>query len=588
MKRIILCILLSSISPAIFSQEEIIGVSYYDLQSNGSSQNRIYVYEDGTIGATWTRGMNFSGYADRGTGYNYFDGTTWQPWPEERIESQRTGWPSYAPFGVNGEIIIAHYSGTSSGVEGLAFSKRMNKGTGDWEFFDFHSPEPAAEYLWPRMITSGVDHSVIHLLALTMPVANGGIVYQGMNGALLYSRSTDGGETWDIQHQILPGMDSSQYTGFTGDCYAFAEPHDNVVAFVAGSHQHDLFLMKSIDNGQTFEKTIIWNNPYDLMTPTFQTDTFYCVDGSVAVTLGINGLAHVVFGICRACYHTSIPVGWKINKLIDGVGYWNENMTGFSSNINALDPTCGPESEMVKNQNLIGWAQDIDGDSLITYLYENSYPYYTYQGASSMVQIVCDEQNRLFLVFSSITETYNNGVENYRRLWMRSSLDGGQTWQQFYHYHGNNPNSIFNEYSFPSCASFSDNNIYMIYQVDNEPGLTIQGETYGESFFYFDAIPKDEIVGISQPKLDAGLNVSQNSPNPFSQSAIVTVNLVKPAPLTLDVMNLLGQKVLQTQKIIGKQGVNHITIERKSLSPGIYFYMVQSCEQTITKKMIIN
>ncbi len=587
MKRIILCILLSAISPAIFSQEEIIGKSFYDLQTNGSSQNRIYVSEDGFIGATWTYGMEWSSFYDRGTGYNYFDGTTWQPLPEERIESQRTGWPSYAPFGSNGEIIVAHYSGTASGIKGLAFSKRPNKGTGDWEFFDYHSPEPAAEYLWPRMTTSGIDHSVIHLLALTMPVANGGIVYQGMNGALLYSRSMDG-ETWDIQHQILTGMDSSQYTGFTVDCYAFAEPHDNVVAFVAGSHQHDLFLMKSTDNGATFEKTIIWDNPYDLMTPTFQTDTFYCVDGSVAVTLGINGLAHVVFGICRACYHTSIPVGWKINNLTDGVGYWNENMTGFSSNINALDPTCGTESEMVKNHNLIGWAQDIDGDSLITYLYENSYPYYTYQGASSMVQIVSDEQNRLFLVFSSITETYNNGVENYRRIWMRSSLDGGQTWQQFYHFHGNNPNSIFNEYSFPSCAAFSDNNIYLIYQADNEPGLVIQGETYGENFYYFAAIPKDEIVGINLNKENPEFQVSQNSPNPFSQSTIVTVILVKPAPLTLDVMNLLGQKVLHTETIFGKQGANHITIEKNNLSHGIYFYTVQSGEQTITKKMIIN
>jgi hypothetical protein len=149
MKRIILSIAFSGCILILYSQlpilplsilnpeEDTIGNTYYDLQTYASCQNRIYVYDDGTIGATWTIGMNPSAFADRGTGYNYFDGTSWQPWPTARIESQRTGWPSYAPFGINGEIIVAHYSGTSSGVKGLVFSKRTNKGIGDWAFLIF-------------------------------------------------------------------------------------------------------------------------------------------------------------------------------------------------------------------------------------------------------------------------------------------------------------------------------------------------------------------------------------------------------------------------------------------------------------------
>ncbi len=42
-------------------------------------------------------------------------------------------------------------------------------------------------------------------------------------------------------------MDSTQYNGFTGDCYAFAEPQNNIVAFVVGSYKNDMFLMKSTD-----------------------------------------------------------------------------------------------------------------------------------------------------------------------------------------------------------------------------------------------------------------------------------------------------------------------------------------------------
>ncbi len=84
-------------------------------------------------------------------------------------------------------------------------------------------------------------------------------------------------------------MDSSEYTGFTRDSYVFAEPKENIVAFVTGSFQHDLFLMKSTDYGETFEKTLIWDHPYDILLPTFDTDTFYCADGSVDVLLDING-----------------------------------------------------------------------------------------------------------------------------------------------------------------------------------------------------------------------------------------------------------------------------------------------------------
>ena len=105
MKRIIFSITFKGFFLVLYSQipiqpifilnpeEDTIGESIYDLQTNASCQNSIYLYDDGTIGAIWTRGMEeTTAFEDRGTGYNYFDGSGWQPWPEERIESQRTGW----------------------------------------------------------------------------------------------------------------------------------------------------------------------------------------------------------------------------------------------------------------------------------------------------------------------------------------------------------------------------------------------------------------------------------------------------------------------------------------------------------------
>jgi hypothetical protein len=60
--------------------ENVIGNTFYDLQSNAFLSNRIHVYPDGTIGAVWTRGVDDPpSFPDRGTGYNYFDGNTWVP-----------------------------------------------------------------------------------------------------------------------------------------------------------------------------------------------------------------------------------------------------------------------------------------------------------------------------------------------------------------------------------------------------------------------------------------------------------------------------------------------------------------------------
>ena len=600
MKRIILFLALLSYSAASIAQLpfqptsilnaefDSIGNTFYDRQTYATIQNRICVYDDGTIGATYTFGFDYPNFSsDRGTGYNYFDGSAWEPFPTERIESQRTGWNSYAPLGENGEIIIAHLSGAVD--DGLLFNKRILKGTGAWTESLYHGPQGHEDVLFPSMVTGGENNNSVYLLSLTKPYQNGGSTYQGLDGALVYSRSTDGGETWDIFNQILPGMDSSEYTGFTRDSYTLAEPKDNIVAFVAGSFQHDLILMKSTDYGQTFEKTIIWDHPYDLMSPTFYTDTFYCVDGSIDIALDINGMAHVVFGIMRTYYNLD---DWKFFKTTDGVGYWNESMPAYSSNANALDPSCGPESELTIDETLIGWTKDLNENGTIDWVDIPGHPlgYYFSLGISSMVQLVADNQNRLFLVYSSFTETYHNGAMNYRRLFIRSSLNNGQTWGQFYHY-DETPYSIFNEYVFPSVASYSDDYLYMTYMIDNEPGIYWQGSSgpYGENFICFAKVSKDEIVGINQSKQStAEFEVSQNFPNPFSKSTTIKVNLRKPSDIKLEVFNLFGQKVYETNLQNAKPGLNTFSINAESLVPGVYFYTVTSPEFSVTRKMILD
>ena len=369
-------------------EEEQIGETRYDNQSNASIQNRIYLYDDGTIGATWTRSMDEGNFfADRGTGYNFYDGNSWNTWPEERVENIKTSRPSYTAWGENGEIIVSHTSGT-----GLIISTRDEKGMGDWEFESFSGPAGQNYILWNRTITSGADHNRIHLLALTLPTSHGGTTYEGLDGALLYSLSLDGGNSWYWENEILDDMTSDDYIGFTGDNYAFAEPRGDVVAFTVGDNWYDLFLMKSTDGGQTFEKTVIWQHPYPMWEYGMATDTFYCADGTHSLVIDDNENIHVAFGINRN-YADEEGTYWF--PFVDGIAYWNETMPAFSDNINALSPYGDPASELIEDYNLIGWTQDVNGNGQLDFLDEiGSY----YIGLSSMPQLILDDLNRMFLV----------------------------------------------------------------------------------------------------------------------------------------------------------------------------------------------
>lgn len=220
--------------------DEIIGTTVYDMQTNGSVQNRIYLFDDGVIGASWNMGFIASAFTERGTGVNYFDGTGWGPQPTERIESEKTGWPSYAPYGTNGEIVMNHTM-----YDGLDILTRDNKGEGTWLEWVLPGPTGHEDISWPRMVTNGTDHQTIHTIYTTYSV------YEELDYALLYSRSEDGGTSWDPVNTILDGTGSDEYFGFGGDDYAMAEPVGETIAFVVGSPWIDMFLMKSENNGET-------------------------------------------------------------------------------------------------------------------------------------------------------------------------------------------------------------------------------------------------------------------------------------------------------------------------------------------------
>ena len=562
-----------------------IGNGLYDRQTNSTLPNRLHHHEDGTFAATWMFGLTDPDFADRGSAYNYFDGNAWGSYPTMRVETDRSGWPCYGPVGENGEMIISHISGGDD--DGLLINRRDEKGTGDWEEYLFPGPPGGEALLWPTFVTAGADYNEVYLLSVTRPVANGGVVYQGLDGAMLFSKSIDGGDTWEIENEILDGMTSEDFTHFNGDEYDMAPVRGNTLAFVVGGPFNEAFLMKSTDGGDSFEKTVIWEHPYPMWDGE-ATDTFYCVDGSWDIKLDNSGMAHIIFGINRA-RSDGTETFWF--PFIDGLGYWNETMPAFSGTLDALNPYGDPGSELIEDYNLIGWSQDVDGDGEITLIgtgIDAIGAYYV--GFSSMPQLAIGDGNELYVIYSSVTETYDDGLQNYRHLWSRVSPNAGETWGPFtdldieiIH--------IFDECVFPALATKSDpETLYLLYQVDEKPGMAVAGDEdpFDNNRYIFMEIDKDEITGISDKNAKSlSFEVGQNYPNPGKGITRIPVYLPETSELGLTLVNIMGQEILRfdPQKLM--MGSHTLTVDTGELAPGVYFYTVSAGELKSTRKMIV-
>jgi hypothetical protein len=479
-------------------------------------------------------------------------------------------------------VIVNHESGTL----GLTLGSRPTKGTGDWTWkVNMPVPTGASGLLWPRMTTGGIDNSVVHMVALTAPVANGGQLYQGMDGALLYFRSTDGGTTWNPDGALLPEIGPTFYNAFSGDTYEI-QARGDVVAILTGDSWVDMTLLKSTDGGNTWTKTVIWEHPYPNWG-TAATDTFYCVDGTHALAIDQTGTVHVAFGINRA--HQDDAGGSFWFPLVDGVGYWKEGRPTFSDDLNALNPYSDAiYTELVENYSLIGWAQDVNNNGTWDVLAEIGLYYF---GASSQPSIHVDDDNYVYVVWSHVTETYDNGLQNYRHLWARVGYSGGDWWGNDFFHLTSDLVHIFDECVMASISNTSDDYIHLVYQTDNEPGLAVRGDLdpYGENFIRYMKVDKMDLVitGIDTKQAVSNIEVSQNSPNPFRGESTVFVTVKETTNLSLEVTNLVGQVVYNYDAGVAAPGLNELPINGSNLSSGVYFYTVKAGETAVTKKMIV-
>jgi hypothetical protein len=464
-------------SVAASSNGTVIGGTTYDLQTNGSVQNRLVKHADGTISAVWTYSNAFSIAApDRGTGYNYYNGTSWGTIPTARIESERGGWPSILPVS-GGEVNSLH--NTASGP--ITMNKRATKGTGSWTETNITIPGNSTDLIWNRSAVGGTNGQSIHMIAVTAPVANQGALYQGLDGALVYFRSLDGGITFDQQGVVLPGMTSTDFVGFSGDSYSIMAKGNTIVIAVFEDWA-DSFIMKSTDNGTTWTKTLFIDFPLDMYVANQaggsdadgdgNADTLTTTDNSGSLVIDNNGMAHIFYGNMRVLDADLTDAGTTFFPYTNGLKYWNENMPADSA-------------------QFIAWAEDLDNNGQVQNSNETAIAQY-FTSLASFPNASMDASGSIYVTYSAYMETLSNGDQSYRHIYLVKSDDGGCTWNQFVDM---TPNDNFAECIYPSIANVTDDSIRFIYQEDIEPGLAVRGDedAYGDNDIVYIAVHKNSL-----------------------------------------------------------------------------------------------
>ena len=458
--------------------ETLIGTSTYDLQSNGAVQNRIVVHDDGTISAGWTMSQEYNTtYSDRGTGYNFFDGTSWGAQPTARLESSRGGWPSIIALGNGGECAITHNTANSL----INNTSRTNIGTGAWT-----ENTVTPDYLiWNRSAAGGIDGNTIHMIALTEPSGGTwtGLPFNGVSGALLYYRSQDGGITWDITDMQLPGTDSSAQIGMSGDVYAIAAK-GQTVAVAYFDDWGDSFIVKSTSNGDsaTWTKTTFLDFPVDKyamddgldLDNDDTLDYVYSTDNCGALILGDFGDAHVFYGVMQYRDDDLTDAASSWFPATNGIAYWNESF-GPDTTPATVQDTSLWYSDMM-NDHWIVQAPDLNGDGIVSGV-DSTGGYALYYGSrASMPNAGLDAFGNIWLSFSGYTETADNGTQVFRHLYVTKSEDGGITWKDPVDVTPHDDWDGMQESVFGSMNPVVDDKIRIVYQKDFEPGLAVRGD----------------------------------------------------------------------------------------------------------------
>ena len=94
--------------------------------------------------------------------------------------------------------------------------------------------------------------------------------------------------------------------------------------------------------------------------------------------------------------------------------------------------------------------------------------------------------------------------------------------------------------------------------------------------------------GVADQSSQGAFELSQNFPNPFIASTILSFSLPKSDHVMLEIFNSLGEKISTLIDRNEAVGSHFIRFSSRELPNGTYFYRLTTTDGSVTKQMIVN
>lgn len=539
--------------------ETVIGTTTWDEQP---SNQRLFPGRGGTLSAVWTGSLwdlgsagSPNSFPDRGTFYNYFDGNTWGPYPSERIENVYCGYPANVILKNKGEITFAHINEDST----LGTSRRLQVGGTDT--FKFDGANRILNVMWPK---AAAWEDTVHVIGARQKTPG--------NNYIRYFRSTDGGQSWDNVNPALPKIDSADCIKYmSGDTYAI-DARGSTVAIVGGGNNNTMYLWKSTDNGNSWRVDTIWTFSFCGMDGhTTVTDPIETSDGSYALILDNNNMAHVFCGYTRVSDQDPNQDLWSFEPGQNALLYWNESF--------------GKDSLVV-----VGSSPDRDGDGQLNI--GQDMPNYSNTSLASMPTAAMDTANNIiycvFAVAMENTDLFNDyRGQSYRDLFGIYSMDNGETWSEQVNLTGTADMQMENVY--PAASKYTRNGkVDVMWMRDGEPGTSLDdnqeiqdGVHSNDIVFKSFSIDDFQFTGIKNIVLPE-LRIY---PNPSAGIIYLDLRQLNKEPVSITLTNVIGETVKSFTNISGS---DVFPLNLKEAGEGIYFVKAETATQIFTGKVVVS
>jgi len=234
-----------------------------------------------------------------------------------------------------------------------------------------------------------------------------------------------------------------------------------------------------------------------------------------------------------------------------------------------------------------GWVLDADqsyqGDYSITDS-EGNYP----NNANNPLTLI-DGYNLTPYSHATVNFMYKSVILAGDYVAIEVTNDGGATTEEIGRITGT-ANWRMAQYAFDQFTGTGNENVQLIFRMVSDAS--------GNSFGIF----IDNVQISINPPSSAGdgllsdvpksFNLEQNYPNPFNPTTTISYSLDKPGRVILDIINLMGQKVISIDEgnrnpgshLVVWEGVN---ADGSKAASGIYFYRLQAGERTAVKRMLL-